>query len=168
MKDELLDLVDENDNVVGTAMRSEVYLKDFKNIRVVNVFIVNSKGEIWFPRRVASKKFFPLCLDMSVGGHVGSGETYEEALEHEVRDEVNIDIEKTPYKLLGKLSPYENDISAFMRVYEIRSDKVSDYNKKDFCEYFWLTPKEFFKRLKNGEKTKEDLPKLVKYFYSED
>jgi isopentenyl-diphosphate delta-isomerase len=165
--DEFLDLVDKNDNVVGTELRSKVYLKDFKNIRVVNVFVVNSKGEIWFPRRVASKRFFPLCLDMSVGGHVGSGETYEDALKHEVRDEINIDIEKTPFKFLGKLSPYENDVSAFMKVYEIRSDEVPDYNKKDFCECFWLTPKAFFERLAKGEKTKEDLPKLVKYFYCE-
>lgn len=165
--DEILDLVDENDNVVGTVMRSEVYLRDFKNIRVINVFVINSKGEIWFPRRVANKKYFPLSLDFSVGGHVGSGETYKDALKHETRDEVNIDIEKVPYKFLGKLTPHENNVSAFMKVYEIRSNEVPNYNKKDFCEYFWLTPKEFFKRIKDGEKTKEDLPKLVKYFYGE-
>ena len=163
--DELLDLVDENDNVVGTIMRSEVYEKDIHNVRVINLFIKNSKGEIWFPRRVESKKSFPLCLDMSVGGHVGSGETYEEALKHETRDEIGIDVEKVPYKFLGKLSPHENNVSAFMKVYEIQMDETPDYNKGDFCESFWLTPKEFLKRIEEGEKTKEDLPKLVKHFY---
>jgi len=168
MQDELLDLVDENDNIVGTVMRSEVYAKNINNVRVVNVFVVNSKGEIFFPRRAASKKSFPLCLDMSVGGHVGSGETYEDALKHETKDEINIDIEKVPYKFLEKLTPHENNVSAFMKVYEIQTDEVPEYNKEDFCEYFWLTPKEFFKRIKDGEKTKEDLPKLIKHFYGEE
>lgn len=160
-----LDLVDENDNVVGNKLRSDIYTANQSNFRVINVFIINSRGKIWFPRRVADKKVFPSCLDMSVGGHVRSGETYEDALKHELKDEVGIDVDEVPIKYLGKLTPHENNVSAFMKVYEIRSDKVPDYNRKDFCEYFWLTPKELLERIAEGEKTKEDLPKLVKYFY---
>lgn len=166
--DEYLDLVDENDNVIGKKLRSEIYAENLSNYRVINVFIVNSKGKIWIPRRIASKKIFPLCLDMSVGGHVKSGETYEDALKHETKDEINIDINKIPYKFLGKLTPRENNVSSFMKVYEIRLDKLPDYNKNDYFEYFWLTPKELLKRISEGEKTKEDLPKLVRYFYSEE
>ena len=165
--DELLDLVDENDNVIGKKLRSEIYAENLSNFRVINVFIVNSKGEIWIPRRTASKKIFPLCLDMSVGGHIGSEETYEDALKHETRDEIGIDVDNVSIKYLGKLSPHENNVSAFMKVYEIRSDEVPDYNRDDFCEYYWLSPKAFFERISNGEKTKEDLPKLVKHFYGE-
>ena len=163
--DEYLDLVDENDNVIGRKLRSEIYAENLYNYRVVNVFIVNSKGEIWVPRRTVNKKIFPLCLDMSVGGHVKSGETYEDALKHETKDEINVDIEKMPYKFLGKLTPYKNNVSAFMKVYEIRMDKTPNYSRKDFCEYFWLTSAAFFERIGKGEKTKSDLPKLVKYFY---
>ena len=78
--DEMLDLVDENDCVIGTARRSEVYAKELRNIRVVNAFVINSKGELWIPRRTAHKRSYPSCLDMSMGGHVESGETYEEAV----------------------------------------------------------------------------------------
>ena len=165
--DEYLDLVDENDNVVGKKKRSEVYAEHLSNFRVVNVFIVNSKGEIWIPRRTADKRIFPLCLDMSMGGHVESGETYEDALKREMQEELNIDIDKTPFRFLGHLTPLKDDVSAYENVYEVKMDETPNFNKNDFIEYFWLTQKALFERIANGEKTKNDLPKLVKIFYEE-
>ena len=165
--DEYLDLVDENDNVVGKKKRSEVYAEHLSNFRVVNVFIVNSKGEIWIPRRTADKRIFPLCLDMSMGGHVESGETYEDALKRETQEELNIDIDKTPFRFLGHLTPLKDGVSAYENVYEVKMDETPNFNKNDFIEYFWLTPKALFERIANGEKTKNDLPKLVKIFYEE-
>lgn len=44
MMDENLDLVDENDNVIGQKKRSEIYAENFSNFRVINVFIINSQG----------------------------------------------------------------------------------------------------------------------------
>lgn len=163
--DEILDLVDEDDKIIGTMPRSEIYAKDLTNHRVVNLFITNSKSEIWIPRRGPQKRIFPLCLDMSMGGHVETGESYEEAFRRELKEELNLNPDKISYKLLGHLTPHQHNLSAFMNVYEIRSDDAPDYNKNDFIEYYWLTPEEFFKRLEKGEKTKEDLPKLVRFFY---
>lgn len=165
--DEYLDLVDENDNVTGKKKRSEVYAENLSNFRVVNAFVVNSKGEIWVPRRAANKRIFPLCLDMSMGGHVESGESYEETLKREIQEELNIDTDKTQVRLLGHLLPQKDGVSANMNVYEIKMDETPNYNKSDFIEYFWLTPKALFEKIANGEKTKGDLPKLVKIFYGE-
>ncbi|MEK7067756.1 MAG: NUDIX hydrolase [Patescibacteria group bacterium] len=164
--DEFLDIVDENDNVIGNKRRSEVYKERLSNFRVVNVFIVNSKGEIWIPRRSADKRIFPSCLDMSMGGHVESGESYEDALKREMQEELNIDISKVQAYLLGHLTPQKDGVSAYMNVYEVKMDKAPDYNKKDFVEYFWLTPKDIFERIANGDKTKDDLPTLIKIFYN--
>jgi isopentenyldiphosphate isomerase len=163
--DEFLDLVDENDNVIGKKKRSEIYAQHLSNFRVVNAFIINSKGELWIPRRSTDKIIYPSCLDMSMGGHVESGESYEDALKREMREELNIDINKVDIRLLGYLTPQKDDVSAYGKIYEIKMDEVPDYNKSDFVEYFWLTPKALFKRIANGEKTKSDLPKLVKIFY---
>ena len=52
-----------------------------------------------------------------------------------------------------------------MNVYEIITDETPNYNKDDFVEYFWLKPKELLKKIDKGEKTKDDLPKLIKIFY---
>src|SRR5437764_660506 len=95
--DEMLDLVDGTDTVIRSALRSEVYAKSLKYLRAANAFIVNSRGELWIPRRVATKKIFPLCLDMSIAGHVSSGETYDETFARETMEEVNLDVTKVAF-----------------------------------------------------------------------
>jgi isopentenyldiphosphate isomerase len=162
--DEMLDLVDENDNVIGQKTRSAIYAEKLSNFRVINAFVVNSRGQIWIPRRSSHKRIFPLCLDMSVGGHVESGESYEQAFKRETAEELNLDISKTGYRLLGKLTPEKHGVSAFMEVYEIKLDAVPDFNKDDFTEFFWLTAEEFFAKIKNDQ-TKGDLPILIQNFY---
>lgn len=165
MHDEYLDLVDENDRVIGRRLRSEVYAEGLSNFRVVNAFVKNAKGELWVPRRTVHKRIYPLCLDMAVGGHVASGETYEEAFARETAEELQIDVARVPYRLLGYLTPAMHGVSAFMKVYEIMRDEAPDYNPDDFVEYSWLMPEELLYRLAAGEKAKSDLPKLVKIFY---
>ena len=165
--DEYLDLVDENDQVINKKKRSEVYAEHLSNFRVVNAFVINSKGEIWIPRRAPNKRVFPSCLDMSMGGHVESGESYEQTLKRETQEELNIDTDKAQVTLLGHLSPHKDGVSAFMNVYEIKMDESPNYNKDDFTEYFWLTPKALFEKIAQGEKTKSDLPTLVKIFYGQ-
>jgi len=165
MNDEYLDLVNEQDEVIGKKLRSEVYAEGLSNFRVVNAFLVNSEGKLWLPRRGAHKRIFPLCLDMSMGGHVESGETYEFSFKRELGEELNIDADKTPWKLLGHLTPEKDNVSAYMNVYEIRTDGAPNFNPDDFTEYFWLTPEELLEKISQGEKTKGDLPTLVKIFY---
>lgn len=163
--DEYLDLVDEHDNVVGNKKRSEIYAENLSNYRVINAFLMNSKSQLWIPRRTSSKKFYPLCLDVSIGGHVESGESYESALKREAYEELNMDIDQFPYHCLGMLNPQKDPVSSFMKVYEIKLDTVPFYNRDDFLESFFFTPTELYDRLLQGEPAKSDLSQLVKYFY---
>lgn len=165
--DEWLDLVDEHDQVIGKKTRSQVYAEGLTNFRVINVFLINSKGELWIPRRTANKRICPLALDMSVGGHVSSGESYEETLIRETKEEIDIDLQSVPFRELGHLTPHEHGMSAFQKVYEISYEEVPGYNRDDFIEYFWLTPQAFFARLAAGDRSKDDLPKLIKIFYGQ-
>ena len=158
--DEFLDLVGENDVVIGRKRRSQVYAQGLHNFRVINAFIRNSKRELWIPRRTVNKRIFPLCLDVSVGGHVESGETYEQAFRRETKEEINLKVGFVPYIFLGNLTPRKHGVSAFMNVYEIQSEQTPGYNKDDFVESFWLQPKELLARIESGEKAKDDLPKL--------
>lgn len=165
MNDEYLDLVDEKDNVIGKKLRSEVYAEGLSNFRVVNAFIVNSQGKLWIPLRGPNKRIFPLSLDMSMGGHVESGETYDQAFMRETQEELGIDTNVIPWKMLGHITPGSDGVAAYMNVYEIRSDTSPNYNPDDYTEYFWLTPKEVLEKIETGTKTKDDLPKLIKIFY---
>jgi isopentenyl-diphosphate delta-isomerase len=164
-EDEYLDLVDSENNVVGKRRRSEIYALGLRNFRVINAFIVNTSGKLWIPRRTADKRVFPLCLDVSMGGHVKSGETYRDAFVREISEELNINIYEYDYRFMGKLTPEKDDVSAFMEVYEIATDVEPLYNKEDFVESFWLYPREVLERIDNGDIAKEDLPKLIRHFY---
>ncbi|MEH2205652.1 MAG: NUDIX domain-containing protein [Nostoc sp.] len=165
--DEILDIVDENDCVIGQKKRSEIYRQRLCNFRVVNAFVINSLGQLWIPRRSAHKSIFPLCLDVSMGGHVETGETYEYALQGELKEELNLELNILNVRLLGYLTPHQYQVSAFMKVYEIKSDCSPEYNKNDFIESFWLSPDDLIKWLYGGESAKSDLLKLVQIFYQD-
>ncbi|GGO26885.1 hypothetical protein [Deinococcus humi] len=72
---EWLARVDENDQVVGQITREGAWAQR-RPVRVINAFLVNRRGELWIPHRPLTKRTFPGCLEMSVGGHVKRGETY--------------------------------------------------------------------------------------------
>ena len=67
---ELLDIVSEEDVVIGEMERADVYAQGLSSFRVINAFIINDAGQLWIPRRHPSKRLCPLHLDASVGGHV--------------------------------------------------------------------------------------------------
>jgi len=161
----LLDIVNEDDKVIGQKRRSEVYLKSLSNFRAVNAFLINEEGKLWIPRRTKEKQIFPLCLDSSMGGHVKAGETYEEALGRELMEELRIDIRIDGYEYLGSLNPTKHSTAAFMKVYLLRTNNVPDYNTNDFIEFFWFYPKELLTRIHSGDKSKDDLPLIVKNLF---
>jgi 8-oxo-dGTP pyrophosphatase MutT (NUDIX family) len=164
--DELLDLVDCCDRVVGVVLRSAALQRGIRDIRVVNAFLINQSGEIWIPRRSATKRRFPLCLDMSIGGYVMSGETYESALVRESQEELGIDILALHYEDVGAYSPYVHDTSSFMRVFLVYSENTPTYDSSEFCEDIWIKPLHLLGRILDGDKAKEDLPILLRLVFS--
>jgi len=167
MQDELLDMVDSNDNVIGSQWRSEVYKEKRSNFRGIDGFIRNSKNQLWIPTRSANKKLFPLCLDASVGGHVQAGEPYEQAFIRELEEELNIKACDVNYRCIAQLQPHIHNVAAFMYVYEIFSDIVPSYNTDDFIDYEWLTPEELRYKIKHGTPAKDNLIKLIHFAYNQ-
>ncbi|MBP9764726.1 NUDIX domain-containing protein [Candidatus Babeliales bacterium] len=167
MHDEMLDIVDDQDIVIGQKLKSLIYAdkKDYL-IRVVNAFLINDQGELWIPRRTAHKKLFPLCLDASMGGHVMSGETYDQAFKRELQEELALDADTIEYTCVGKLSPMQHDTSAFMYVYCIRTNQVPQFNTDDFSHYMWIKPDLLLSKIEQGEPAKGDLKKMVHYLQS--
>lgn len=159
--DELLDIVDHNDQIIGQKYRAEIYAQNLSSFRVINAFVINSKKQVWIPRRSSDKKLFPLCLDASVGGHVASGESYDQAFERETQEELNIEISQVSHKLLAKLTPHQHGVSAYMNVYAIITDQEPIYNTNDFISATWFAIPKLQALIKQGERTKGDLPALI-------
>ena len=93
MKDnseERFPLVDEAGQVIGSATRGECHNGSKLLHPVVHLHVFNSKGEVYLQKRPEWKDIQPGKWDTSVGGHLDYGETPEQALVREVREELGI------------------------------------------------------------------------------
>ncbi len=163
--DELLDLVDNNDRVIGTIRHGDSpELVNSKEglVRGVGAFIQNSKGQLWIPIRTDDKKIAPGGLDYSVSGHVRSGETYAAALVREFAEETNQSIQESDLTWLGKVPPIPENPYFFTGVFSYRSDSVPDYNTSDFKSCEWMYPDELEQYLKQGRPAKHALLPSIK------
>ena len=95
---ELFPVVDETGRVVGCATRGECH--DGRRLLhpVVHLHLFNSRGELYLQKRPLWKDIQPGRWDTAVGGHVDYGETPDEALRREVREELSV-TEFTPERL---------------------------------------------------------------------
>jgi isopentenyldiphosphate isomerase len=97
---EIVDIVDANDTVVGSAPKDEVRQKGLLS-RVSFVILLNSKSELYLQQRKSTKKTYPLYWSGSAAGHVQAGESYLEAAIRETEEELGI---KTSLREIGKFT----------------------------------------------------------------
>lgn len=158
--EEVLDLVNDHDMVIGTVTREEVARQGMDLpgfVRAANVFVINSKGEIWVPRRSPHKKTAPNGLDYSAGEHVQAGETYLAAMLRGLREELNLEVAEKDLEYVGKANNAAVGVPYFNSIFIYHSDSVPNYNKGDFVAYEWLTPTALAQRLQAGEPAKRDI-----------
>jgi 8-oxo-dGTP pyrophosphatase MutT (NUDIX family) len=160
--DEILDLVDENDHVIGTIARSDFYRLEQDKIgfiREVALFIQNSDGKFWIPTRTLDKKIAPGGLDYSMGGHVSAGETYLDAAHREIKEELNLDIPVGDLEVIATYTP--KAIPYFRTLYVYKSDIAPEYNKNDFSGAEWLSLVELKAKIRSGLPAKTSLIETV-------
>ncbi|HVO25344.1 MAG TPA: NUDIX hydrolase YfcD [Candidatus Margulisiibacteriota bacterium] len=87
--DELVDVVDESDRVIGQAVRHEVRRNNLRH-RSVYVLVFNSAGQLFVHRRTLSKDVFPGHWDVAVGGVLNAGEGYDEGARRELHEELGV------------------------------------------------------------------------------
>ena len=90
MSTEFFPLVNESGKVVGKATRAECHSGSKLLHPVVHLHIFNRAGDLLLQKRSLRKDIQPGKWDTAVGGHVDYGESIDEALRREVREELGV------------------------------------------------------------------------------
>lgn len=87
---EMFPIVGEDGGFLGTISRGHAHDGCKILHPVVHLHVYNSKGELYLQRRPEWKDIQPGKWDTACGGHVGLGESIDEALRREVYEELGI------------------------------------------------------------------------------
>jgi isopentenyldiphosphate isomerase len=91
MPEEIFDIVNERDEVIGQAPRKEVHATGLWH-RAVHVLVFNARGEVFLQKRSMLKDTAKGKWDSSASGHLDSGEDYDACAVREVREELGLDL----------------------------------------------------------------------------
>jgi len=105
----LIDIVDENDSVVGQAFYDDVHTKGLKH-RAVSIMLINSKGKIFLQKRAETMPVHPGSLDSSASGQVDSGEDYMEAAKRELKEEIGVECDLKEMGSMDFEMKYDNGL----------------------------------------------------------
>ena len=95
MAEEIFDVVNERDEVIGQRPRSEVHRLHL-NHRAVHVLVFNRRGDLLLQKRSMRKDCFPGTWDSSSSGHLDQGEAYDACAVRELREEIGLEVATVP------------------------------------------------------------------------
>lgn len=150
MTGEYVDLYDKNKNLLNEKTFREKGKKAIvskgKYTIVVLAIIYNSGGEVLFQKTSTRKK----GLVALPGGHVAAGQTSFEGIQDELKEEMNLDIQKED---ILYIKTYKYDY-AFKDVYYIKKDidiKSLSFQEDEVEEAFYLSENEVYNLIEDNK-----------------
>ncbi len=137
---EIFDVVDGDDRVVGRATRGEVHARGLRH-RAVHVLVFNPAGELFLQQRSMTKDTAAGLWDSSASGHLGAGEDYDTCAVRELREELGLDVRRTPRRWL-RLAACAETGQEFVWVYRLTTEHEARPNPEEIDRGVWLAPRE--------------------------
>lgn len=138
MSDEIFDIVDDRDQVIGQCPRREVHRVGHKH-RAIHVLVFNSRGEVFLQKRSMSKDTHPGVWDSSSSGHLDTGEDYDACAIRELREEIGLVIDKPPQRLF-KINACLETGQEFVWVYKHTSEGPFTLHPEEIERGDWFAP----------------------------
>jgi isopentenyl-diphosphate Delta-isomerase len=138
MNDEIFDIVNDQDEVIGRLPRFQVHRDSLKH-RAVHVLVFNKRGEIFLQKRSRKKDCFPGAWDSSASGHLDSGEDYDACAVRELREEIGLSIGAPPNRLF-KIAACPETGHEFVWVYRLESEGPFTLQPEEIDCGGWFAP----------------------------
>ncbi|MDB6121412.1 MAG: hydrolase [Pedosphaera sp.] len=136
--DEIFDVVNERDEVIGCEQRGEVHRLGLRH-RAVHILVFNSRGEVFLQKRSMKKDTFPGAWDSSSSGHLDCGEDYDACAIRELREEIGLKIDKAPERLF-KIAACLETGQEFVCVYRCQAEGPFTLHPDEIETGGWYTP----------------------------
>lgn len=143
---EILDIVDQNDNVVGTSPRKGIHNTGTVH-RAAHIFLFNTAGKMWLEKRAMHCDSYPGYYSSSAAGHISSGEDYLTGAKREAEEELGIP--NLELKLIHKFPPVPESMNEFISLYTARSDAIP-IPCKDTERFDLFAPEEIERMIGSG------------------
>ena len=136
--DELFDIVDRFDRVVGTAPRRQVHAEGLLH-RAIHVLIFNRQGQVFLQKRSMKKDLAKGLWDSSCSGHVDSGEEYDIAAQRELGEELTLLLSEPPPRWYRADACAETG-NEFVWVYRMVDEGPFVLNPEEIDDGRWCDP----------------------------
>ena len=138
MAEEIFDVVNDRDEVIGQKPRSEIHRLNLKH-RAVHVLVFNSEGELFLQKRSRHKDCFPGAWDSSASGHLDSGESYDACAIRELKEELGLLPSRLPERLF-KIDACAGTGWEFIWIYRLYSDGPFFLHPEEIEDGAWFSP----------------------------
>lgn len=150
MADELFDLVNEKDEVIGTVWKSEAHGNINLIHREVGICIFNSQGKVLIQQRAFTKKHEPGKWKITAG-HIAAGEDPKTGMQRELEEELGIKVEMEFFNKIFNRSE-EHQQSRFLYSYFGKYDgNKFTLQKKEVEQVKWVKPDEVSNQDEQGK-----------------
>lgn len=148
--EEYVDILDEDGKETGEVITKKEAHKTGKWHRAIHIWIISEdKKKILLQKRCADKNLFPNMWDISVGGHVSSGEDTLVAAKRELSEELGLDPDSYEFEYIDVIKEkfVDRDIvsNEFVTIYKIINNvNISSIKlqKEEVSEARWFTKSE--------------------------
>ena len=136
--EEIFDVVNERNEVIGQAPRKEVHRRGLRH-RAVHILVYNAAGQLFLQKRSMTKETDPGTWDSSAAGHVDAGETYDASIIRETREEIGIELGSTPEHILS-LDACPQTGMEFVQVYRTFHEGPFTLHPEEIETGDWFSP----------------------------
>lgn len=161
MPEEIIDIVNESDEIVGSAPRKGIHSTALLH-RSAHIFLIDFQGRIWLEKRALTTDTYPGYYNSSAAGHISHGESYLVGAQREALEELGI--ENLQLEEKHKLTASAETSNEFVAFFVVKSDSKPKINEEATVSLTPYSIAQIDQMIINGEKFVPIFLKLFEWY----